>query len=206
MTTRYVAVDLETTSLDTSIAFPLEIAAVSFDPHTPGTYEHLENFVPYHERHVVNQAEPEALTVNRYYERRLYRDMLDQVATDHAIDRLVDLLDGATLVGAHTAYDAAILWQWMRDRRPDLGRAPWHFRLYDVEVAAAALLGLDEIPSLKKAAGMFGLTFATLTGAHTAYGDACLAADVCSAVITRRATVDTILTPETVVALDDHEA
>lgn len=181
MTTRFVALDLETTSLDTECAQILELAAIMFDPNDPGVYDQVEHYVPHHHRRDLESAEPEALAVNRYYERRLFAQMLDPVATDHAVSDLVDLLTGATLVCANPAFDSAVLWNWLRRRRPDLTSPPWHHRMFDVSLATAVLLGLDDIPGLRVAADLLGVDYSP-DRLHSAAGDAFLAADVCATV------------------------
>lgn len=179
--TKYVAVDLETTSLDTRKAYPLELAAVEVVVDDPGVYVgRVHAFVPHTDRSVINAADDDALAVNRWFERRLYRRMSSPTSTVEAIDVLCDMLDGATLVGANPAYDAAVLWRWL-STRTDLDSPPWHFRLYDVEVATAAALGLDAVPSLAKCADLFSLD-TDPSVAHTAAGDAFLTADVFTAV------------------------
>lgn len=185
--TRYVALDLETTSLDTHRAYPLEIAAVEVTPDDdPGVYGAACVFVPHTDRSVINAADDEALAVNRWYERRLFDHMASPDGTRAAIGELVAMLDGATLVGANPAYDAAVLWRWLRAMTDyhgthDLESPPWHFRLYDVEVATAAALGLDRIPGLAKCADLWSID-TDPSVAHTAAGDAFLTADVFNAV------------------------
>lgn len=182
-TPRYVAVDLETTSLDVRCAHPLEIAAFEFDPYDGGQgFEVPEIIVPFTPAQVIQTADPDAFAVNRYYERRLYRDQLDPAATARAADRLLALLDGATLVGANPAYDQAVLWSWLARFDPSATLPPWHHRLYDVELATAAALGLPTIPSLRECATAWGIDHDPSV-AHTAVGDAFLAADVCGAVL-----------------------
>lgn len=180
---RYVAVDLETTTLDRRYAIPLEIAAVEFDPLDSGVYGDIQTFVPFHRPEVLHRADPEALTVNRYYERALYADMLDQEATAEAADRLIRMLTGATLVCANPSYDLVILWCWLSSVAPELACEPWHHRHYDVSLATAVELGLDQIPGLAKCVQLWNLDAAYPEGKwHTATFDALAAADVCAAV------------------------
>lgn len=188
--TRYVALDLETTNLDPRLAFPLEIAAVTYDPDpntTPDTptdpYGLTTCFVPHHPRTIVHEAEPVALAVNRYYERRLFEQMSDAPETARQIDALIRQLDGATIVGANPAYDAAILWRYL-STFADLTSPPWHFRLYDVEVATRAHLGLEYTPSLAQCLDLYHL--GTIEGAHTPIGDAFAALDVFHAIESSR--------------------
>lgn len=183
----YVAVDLETTTLDVRYAEPLEIAAVPFDPLDPGVYHSpVITFVPHHEPAVVHRAAPEALTVNRYYERKLYAGMLDPAATIDAAEQLADLLDGATLVGANPAYDSAVLWCWLSKRLTDLDAPPWHHRLYDVSLATRVAQGMNRTPGLREAYQIMMLDHAPREEDwHNALADAYAAADICAAVETR---------------------
>ena len=73
---------------------------------------------------------------------------------------MVDLLDGATMVGVNPAFDAAML-------RARWGFTPWHYRLLDVEAYAAAVLGLDHVPSLAEVCERVRVK----PGDHTTAGD-----------------------------------
>lgn len=182
MSRRFVALDLETTTLDRRFAVPLEVAAVEFAPAAgKADIAEVERFVPYHTDAVLHGADPDALAVNRYYERRLFADMLDPAATAKAADRLVDLLTDAVLVCANPSYDSIILWSWLATIRPDLGREPWHFRHYDVSLATAVEFGLDRIPGLRESAEMWQVS-TPAPDWHTAAYDALTTAEVCSAV------------------------
>lgn len=181
---RFVALDLETTGLDKLTAEPLEIAAVEFDPLDSGTYIDVLTFVPHHDARVLHDAEPGALACNRYYERRLFEQMQTPPAESARLtDRLVQMLDGATLVGANPAYDSIVLWRWLIRHRPDLAGEPWHHRLFDVSLAVAQELGRDRMPGLSLAAELMGVSF-DRSKLHTAAADAFLAADVCAEVYT----------------------
>lgn len=189
--TRYIALDLETTSLDTTRAFPLEVAAVEVFPDDPGVYGTVHTFVPHHERSQLIDADPQALSVNRYYERRLYDLMSSRAETERHLNDLVDMLAGSTIVGANPAYDAAVLWRYLVEDHK-VTKQVWHHRLYDVEVATAAALGLDSIPGLAKCAALLDLDTDTSV-AHTAAGDAFLAADVFTAVYHKHRTDDVLV-------------
>ncbi len=187
--TRYVALDLETTSIDHLLAFPLEIAAVTYDPSTDlDPYGFTTVFVPDHPRSVIAEADPEALAVNRYFERRLFDGMSSAAETARQIDVLIKQLDGATLVGANPAYDAAVLWRYLSTFGPArLTAAPWHFRLFDVEVATRVALGLDYTPGLSRCLDLLDLGPISPSMTHTALGDGFAALDVFHELEQRRA-------------------
>lgn len=185
--TRYVSVDLETTSLDPWVAFPTEIAAVECLPDDSGVYGRMTTFVPAHDDAVIHAADPIALSVSRYYERRLFARRPSPEEHAWNLEQLLDLLDGATLVGANPAYDAGVLWSWLRTERPGLDVPPWHFRLFDVELATAIALGTEGIPGLAKCVDLWNLdSFSSTDRMHTAAGDAFAAADVFAAVWNHR--------------------
>lgn len=161
---RFVAIDIETTGLGSS-AVPLEIALVDIDT------ELAQLAVPYVSPAAMASADPEALAVNRYYERRLFRDALDEHDTYERANELAEWLTGATLVGANVAFDASVMARWLEHY--DAGPT-WHFRLYDVEVATMTAYGLSSIPSMRRCAELLDINN---TDPHTAYGDACAAAE-----------------------------
>lgn len=120
-----VYLDTETTGLDPTIHDIWEIAyAVDDGPIHSAIVRHSLTF-----------ADPTALAVSRYYDRTGGGD--PPTATTRWFElTLRDLLDGATLVGANPAFDAAMLYaRW--------GQAPWHFRLLDIEAYAMGTLGYD---------------------------------------------------------------
>lgn len=88
--------------------------------------------------HSVRNADLKALELNGY---------LDRFHTLTTKERLHDIeiartLQGKTLVGANPAFDAYRL-----EKR--WGRAPWHYRLIDVESMAIPVLGLTKPLGLK---------------------------------------------------------
>ena len=85
-------------------------------------------------RHTTITADPTALAVSKYDERG--GDAVNLVAAAAFEDDLKKVLEGATVVGANPAFDTAML-----DAR--WSRAPWHFRLLDVEAYAMGALGYD---------------------------------------------------------------
>lgn len=161
---RFVAIDIETTGLGAS-AVPLEIALIDIDS------EVAQLAVPYVSPAAMGAADPEALAVNRYYERRLFRDALSERDTYDRAHELAEWLTGATLVGANVAFDASVFARWLEWH--EVGPS-WHFRLYDVEVATMTAYGLSAIPSMRRCCELLDIDN---TDPHTAYGDACAAAE-----------------------------
>lgn len=189
---KYVVLDLETTGLETvengpnPRATPLEIAAIAYDPNAGEAAPHgqIVSFVPHHDqRAMLETVEFGALATNRYFERRLFDAMDTPADTGRHIDALVELLDGATIVGSNPAYDAAILWPWLRERLPEnkRGRAPWRFRLFDVEAATMTAHNLDAIPSLDRCATLWNVERPAGTP-HSALGDAMTTCEVFDAI------------------------
>jgi DNA polymerase-3 subunit epsilon len=126
-----VFLDIETTGLDPERHEPWEMAyAVDDGPI-------LSAVVP----HTLSHPDPKALALNGYLDRY-------DVPTGPAFEDLLRVrLDGATLVGANPAFDAAFL-------RTRWGYGPWHHRLWDVEAYAAGVLVLDKVPGLATIATM----------------------------------------------------
>jgi DNA polymerase III epsilon subunit-like protein len=119
-----VFVDVETTGLDPTTHHVVEVAwAVEDGP--------IKAFVPWH---TLDGATPDALTINRYFERDLDRMRSDDQPVGEA-DLLRDLR-GATLVGCNPAFDAAFL-------RKTLGVQLWKHRLIDVAACAMWQFGWD---------------------------------------------------------------
>ncbi|MGV9744620.1 3'-5' exonuclease [Rhodococcus zopfii] len=164
-------VDLETTSLDTDKAYILEVAAVNVE-----TRQEIY-FVPFVKRSVYAAAEPEALTVNRYFERRLYTQMLNEYYTANAYKDLAYALGENTFAGSNPTYDAAVLSRAFLDvtagssPRVVIDPKPWHHRLADLAAYAAGALGIDpqDSPGLNKACELLDVTN---EDPHTAMGDA----------------------------------
>ncbi|WP_094980324.1 exonuclease domain-containing protein [Rhodococcus pyridinivorans] len=167
-----IVVDTETTGLDPHYAKVLEVAAVNVT-----TGEQLE-FVPYFNRDHLITAQPEALAVNRYYERRLFEHELDVKETTEQAEKLYGMLTGNTLAGANPHFDARVLRSFFRSWLPigDDQTEPWHYRLADLSAYTAGALGLPptETPGLHRCCELLGVTN---TRPHSALGDALAAAD-----------------------------
>lgn len=175
---QFVVVDVETSRLAGRNRVMVE-AALLFLDETLAVTERLE-FVPFHDRgEMLRHAEPEALAVNRYFERRLFSEMLSRDETAAIADRLLTRLVDATLVGANPAFDQVVLWDWLRDYTTFTSETlpPWNYRLWDVQAATAAIHGLPALPSLSECCEVWGFD-RNPELAHTAYGDAEITAAV----------------------------
>lgn len=141
-----VYLDTETTGLDPTRHQVWEIAYAVDDGPIRSTLV----------RHTLDNADADALDIGGYWERAtgITNDALK------AEFELQALLAGATLVGANPAYDAAML-------RARWGRAPWHYRLLDIETYAMPALGLDVPKGLAYIASVLGVKAPD----HTAAGD-----------------------------------
>lgn len=134
----FVYLDTETTGLDPLKHEPWEIAyAVDSGPV-------LSSFLPLDR---FEDAVIEALVIGGFHRRFRAPDAADVLEFD---DQLRAALDGATLVGANPAFDAAMLQYglWETDDRP----APWHYRLLDVEAYAMGALGYSRPKGLNAVA------------------------------------------------------
>ncbi|DAZ90097.1 DNA polymerase III, alpha subunit, Gram-positive type [Mycobacteroides abscessus subsp. bolletii] len=127
-----IVVDLETTGLDSDVHSVLEVAAVNV-----ATGQELY-FVPHIQSDQMTLADPEALRVNRYYERGVFRKMLKSPADNGpAYRELYDMLKGNRLGGANPRFDADML------VKATGYTESWHYRLADVCAYASGALGLD---------------------------------------------------------------
>lgn len=170
MTRQLVVVDCETTSLDTSRAAILEIAAVNV-----ATGEEL-CFVPHVDQLQLASATPEAMQINRYYERGVWRNRLGPSATAAAFEQLSEMLHGNTFGGSNPRFDAAMVErQKIRDEDGGphgerIGKV-WHHRLADLAAYAgpALLLAPNELVGLAQICERLGVQ---IDGEHTALGDA----------------------------------
>lgn len=162
-------VDVETTGLDRNQHVPVEVAAISLKT---GREIH---FVPFITGEALDNAEPEAIRINRYYERALHKQQLDAIATLNCYQDLFELLDGRTLGGANPRFDADMLmagYEHILAGETSVRKAePWRYRLSDLSAYTAGLFQLDpaEPPGLAKCCELLGVTN---TAEHTALGDA----------------------------------
>lgn len=172
--TELIVVDCETTGLDVSRHVVIEVAAVNVR-----TGEFL-TFVPMFDKRDLREASPEALAVNRYFERRVFRDMLSDAETRAAYERLWEMLRGNTFAGANARFDALMLshaygrlsGRWSGGLAVyEPVEEPWRYRLLDVGSYAAGVLGENpsEVWSLNRVCEAVGVTRGEQ---HTAVADA----------------------------------
>ena len=147
--TKIIYCDVESTGLDPTRHVIWEMA------YAVGDGPIRSSFV----QHNLHNADPVALEIGRYDKRARepmprYADML------RFEDELREELDGATIVGANPAFDAAMLFaRWHV--------APWHYRVLDVECYAMPALGLAVPRGLAFLCEVFGV----LAPDHSAAGD-----------------------------------
>lgn len=151
-----IVVDIETTGLHKDSVI-LEVAAVSVR-----TKEELW-FVPCIPEDALTRAEPEALQINRYYERGVFKHTLGSNGTDIQYNRLAFLLRDNTFGGSNPTFDSQRL-TWK------IGTV-WHHRLADLSAFAAGKLGISptELPGLEAVCKLLGVLNEE---PHGALGDA----------------------------------
>ncbi|NKT99797.1 3'-5' exonuclease [Rhodococcus hoagii] len=163
MSTRdLIVVDIETTSLDTEEAVVLEVAAINT---TTGVELH---FVPALPSGWLTKADPVSLSVNRYFERRLFDEELAEDQTLAYYATLVEMLQSNTFGGSNPRFDAAILARVL----DGYGYATaWHHRLADLAAYTAGSIWLEptDLPGLDRCCGLLGVVN---EAPHSALGDA----------------------------------
>ena len=144
---RLAFVDCETTGLDPERHEMWELAVVTVAPwdcdDEPGEWTWQ---LPVD----LESADPQGLSVGRFYERRRQLPRLggealvrypsaaehgwDHLPVSEAAQQVAGLLDATHLVGAVPSFDAAFIGRWLRAN----GQAPtWHYHLVDVEALVA---------------------------------------------------------------------
>lgn len=148
-----IVVDVETTGLDTTKHVAVEIAAVNA---TTGDELH---FVPWLAPKDMAAADPYALSVNRYYERRVFENQLDLAETFLKAEELHSMLAGNTLAGSNPAFDAQMISNFFREHREDADPAPWHHRLADLAAYAAGRFDVapNDLPGLDRVCELLSL-------------------------------------------------
>lgn len=163
---KLIVCDVETTGLSGEHVI-LEVAAVPLR----GVPIH---FVPYVSHHDMADADPDALRINRYFERGVYRSKLSQSDTREQYSALHNLLDGNVFGGSNPRFDVAKLAKVFRNYG-----FPWepsHHRLADLSVYAAGVLSIpvEELPGLDTVCELLGVVNRE---PHSAMGDAQATAD-----------------------------
>lgn len=163
---RLVIVDVESTGLDPAVHVPIEVAAIDVD-----TGEVI-SFAPYVDPTKWADASGEALAINRYFERRVFRQALTYDATVQQYDRLWDMLAGNSFAGANPRFDVSML--LTAPGAP--GSELWHHRLPDVSAYVAGALGIypADLPGLADCCKLLDVTN---EGEHSALGDVKAAAE-----------------------------
>lgn len=145
----FVYLDTETTGLNPTVHQVWEIAyALDDEPIQKG-------YVP----HTLVNADAKALEIGGYDER--IPDLIAGGPLDEY--RLQSILIGRTLVAANPHFDASFL----NERWRTWGKAPWKYRMLDIEAYAAGVLGWDLPKGLAGICEALGVT----PGDHTAAGD-----------------------------------
>lgn len=179
MSRQLIVVDVETDRLGQTLALALEVAAINMS-----TGEELV-FVPFGATELARQADPGALAVNRFFERRLPVEELTPTATVSAFATLGDWLRGNTLAGCNPSFDAAVLDRELANAYAAVEGEVWHYRLADLSAITAGALGMPPtgLPGLSECCRLLGVTN---TDPHSALGDARATAD-CFRELERRA-------------------
>lgn len=156
-----VVVDIETSGLDPHRHTVLEVCAINLR-----TNDEL-HFVPEPKLDWKISASNEAMAINRYFERHVYRDQLDTETSAKRWEELADMLDGAIVCGAAPWFDVSfldpLLWPDTKPRRDH------HLR--DLGTYAAGVLAVDPAVSWSQSR-VLELLNITNTGPHSARGDA----------------------------------
>lgn len=173
MTRQLIVVDVETTGLTPGVHLPIEVAAVNV---MTGDVLH---FVPKVPKGTFDNASEQALEINRYYERGLYKQRpTSWEATDGDYSNLWEMLAGNTFAGSNPAFDAAMVTAGFTAARQNSAREfaafmrePWHHRLADLAAYAgpALMLAPNELVGLAEICERLGVTN---EAEHTALGDA----------------------------------
>lgn len=170
-----IVVDVEATGLDPKVHVPIEIAAINVDT------DEVLSFVPHLAPEKWLVANLDALRINRYCERGVYKNALTPHATGEMYGALWEFLRGNSLAGANPRFDAAMLMAGYNAAMNPAGtrvstEEPWHHRLPDVSSYVAGALGAypSELPGLHECCQRLRVVN---DEEHSALGDAKAAAE-----------------------------
>lgn len=189
-----IVVDVETTGLDPARHVPIEVAAINL-----ATGEEL-HFVPFLHPDDLAASDYDALRMNRYFERGVFKQALPPAETRSRYEQLWEWLHDSRFGGANPRFDAEML-------RHGYGRASnsfghggyqlpeevWHYRLADLGSYAAGVLGIDlaDVPSLDEVREALGLD--AYEPVHSALADARNAAGCFKCLTAHRETLRTTI-------------
>jgi DNA polymerase III epsilon subunit-like protein len=184
--TRFIAVDLETTGIDSQRAVFYEIALVS--AYRDGGRRERVFWMDLTDEELA-AADPTALAVGRYHERlALLGQSVPRIAVDQRedfADMLASILRKQVLYAANPHFDAAFLEEFLSryatGGRAD--RAPWHFKVVCIEDRVAGALGMRPPYTLSDVARELGAKMPE--GRHGALVDARLVVDLEDALLER---------------------
>uniref|UniRef100_A0AAU8GS83 DnaQ-like DNA polymerase III subunit n=1 Tax=Mycobacterium phage Pharb TaxID=3136626 RepID=A0AAU8GS83_9VIRU len=171
MARQLIVVDVETTGLQSTAAI-LEVAAINVD-----TGESMR-FVPFVDCKQLGEAQPEAMEINRYYERGLWREAYNPQQTAAAWRDLQEWLRGNTFAGSNPTFDSTLIAAQITEGgvlfNQYVGKV-WHHRLADLAAYAAGKLDRDptELQGLDDVAERLGVP---VVERHSALADACATA------------------------------
>ncbi|WP_206474706.1 3'-5' exonuclease [Dietzia sp. KRD202] len=159
-----IVVDVETSGLNPEQHSVLEVAAVPLNTSDGDGM----TFAPALPADWLGEASFDALSLNKYFERRLWQAELSEADTEGCLYDLAELLDGAIFAGSNPAFDVAFLrplFEQYGVRFPQI-----HHRLLDLAPYAAGALGIGtDLPGLARVCELLHIPH---PDAHTALGDA----------------------------------
>lgn len=168
-----IVVDVETTGKDPARHVPIEVAAINL-----ATGEEL-HFVPFLHPDDLAAADYDALRINRYFERGVFKQALPPAETVNRYQQLWEWLHDSRFGGANPRFDAEMLRHGYGRASQSVARSSyqiaieaWHYRLADLGSYAAGVLGLDlaDVPSLDEVREALGLD--AYEPVHSALADA----------------------------------